>query len=85
MLAHWGLVDIQSKISQFGTQTTYFFTWNVPFISPAMMLAHWELVDNTGRTQNFKIESPSLFGRGANHYKPTIFHSSKDVPLSFFH
>ena len=36
------------------------------------MLAHWELVDNTGRILNFKIESPLLFGRGANHYKPIV-------------
>ena len=47
----------------------------------AMMLAHWAFVDNTGRTLNFKIESPSLFGRGANHYKPTF--SSRCASLIF--
>ena len=45
------------------------------------MLDPWGFVDNTGRTPNFKIESPSLFGRGANHYKPTF--SSRCASLIF--
>ena len=49
------------------------------------MLGHWESVDSTGRTQNFKIESPSLFGRGANHYKLTFFSFFKRCGSLIFH